>query len=835
MAIYSCIYPSGYTLNSEEQTLYGLKCYTSMSAWEAVENTNLSDILYCNILPGDVNNNWGTAGKDTNNVTFSGWICTVNSKYILISTVDNPSPLWDESKYVFSGTATSTRSFYINNSGLLDIRFVGIQIEQAQGYNANLIYLYNSANMSFIRFFSCRIRQNNAYSGIYHANSYIWLGLYSCIFEGNGIGTYGYINNGEKIYSHVVNCLFTGWTTYAVYYNSYSKNYNLNNVYFNNTNDTYRGIYENCAADKSIDCPFIVILGNSSVWNKTFKDYINGDYRLKNEFVPLFDAGTFSCQNMIDCSNTSIDYLRNTIPKRLNPCIGPFEHQTNISWLPGWRKRIRLSISSDKIDSDLTWFPVTVFLNENNIGEEFFQELTHNSLYNKIAFTTGDGISVLNAECELFDSVNKQAIYHISHKNWTLKGNQPNYIYCYYDYKKTSNGLRTGIITSYSASLVWDDNYIGVFHGCMSQQASQFRFNVLGEGDYGQDGELYIFDDKGNWWNWKYSYTTYWQEIVVDLRNPYSKNGELDWANIDYYRFDLNTSGRTVYIDNIRVFNFNGNYIHTNSCESTNSWYASNGTIARNSSNKYEGNYSIKFTSTANDGIALYNPSGNFKWGGILNSKETDNLLAVGFNNGSLNIKPGLQFDGDDYIKFSDVEVFQETGSQTLETVAKVSSAGIDTIQCMFMKGDDYGGSWGFRSYIQDPGMLLASAIVTMNPSIVQYSVTDNSPKDFNVKFHHASVFDNSAQKLKLYSDGIYINEVATGNTIRHNGSSHIGCFFTGAGDFRAGFNGIIYEVRLSKIVRSSTWVKVSSLSLLDQLLEYGNEETQNNLFVKTL
>lgn len=130
--------------------------------------------------------------------------------------------------------------------------------------------------------------------------------------------------------------------------------------------------------------------------------------------------------------------------------------------------------------------------------------------------------------------------------------------------------------------------------------------------------------------------------------------------------------------------------------------------------------------------------------------------------------------------------------------------------------------------------MLLASGIVTMNPSIVHYFVTDNSPKDFNVKFHHASVFDNSAQKLKLYSDGIYINEVATGNTIRHDGSSYIGCFFTDAG-FRCGFNGIIYEVRLSKIVRSSTWVKVSSLSLLDQLLEYGNEETQNNLFVKTL
>jgi hypothetical protein len=152
----------------------------------------------------------------------------------------------------------------------------------------------------------------------------------------------------------------------------------------------------------------------------------------------------------------------------------------------------------------------------------------------------------------------------------------------------------------------------------------------------------------------------------------------------------------------------------------------------------------------------------------------------------------------------------------------------------LFIKGSDYGGSWGFRSYIQDPGMLLASGIVTMNPSIVHYFVTDNSPKDFNVKFHHASVFDNSAQKLKLYSDGIYINEVATGNTIRHDGSSYIGCFFTDAG-FRCGFNGIIYEVRLSKIVRSSTWVKVSSLSLLDQLLEYGNEETQNNLFVKTL
>jgi hypothetical protein len=59
MSIYSCIYPSGYTLSSEENTKYGSNKFTSLAAWNtAMVDDYSSEELVCEILGGDSNNTY---------------------------------------------------------------------------------------------------------------------------------------------------------------------------------------------------------------------------------------------------------------------------------------------------------------------------------------------------------------------------------------------------------------------------------------------------------------------------------------------------------------------------------------------------------------------------------------------------------------------------------------------------------------------------------------------------------------------------------------------------------------------------------------------------------
>ena len=73
------------------------------------------------------------------------------------------------------------------------------------------------------------------------------------------------------------------------------------------------------------------------------------------------------------------------------------------AWLSGYDQRIKLTTDNTKIDTaNLTWFPVTVFL-EGDQAEEIFSELDADSDYMKVAFTKADGTTQLYAEKELFD------------------------------------------------------------------------------------------------------------------------------------------------------------------------------------------------------------------------------------------------------------------------------------------------------------------------------------------------------------------------------------------------------------------------------------------------
>ncbi|MCD6149082.1 DUF2341 domain-containing protein [bacterium] len=132
-----------------------------------------------------------------------------------------------------------------------------------------------------------------------------------------------------------------------------------------------------------------------------------------------------------------------------------------MGWLPEYSHRIRFKIDHAKIDSDLTHFPITLFLTEDN-ADAVFNELGSN--YKKIAVTSDDGTTQLYVEVEVWDSANKQAVLHISRSSWTISSSSDTYFYLYYDASVADNTTYVGDPGDSVAANVWDDNFKAVYH-----------------------------------------------------------------------------------------------------------------------------------------------------------------------------------------------------------------------------------------------------------------------------------------------------------------------------------------------------------------------------------
>lgn len=134
-----------------------------------------------------------------------------------------------------------------------------------------------------------------------------------------------------------------------------------------------------------------------------------------------------------------------------------------MGWLSGYSHRIRFKIDHTKIDSDLTHFPITLFLIESN-ANEVFTELGSN--YKKIGITQADGTTQLYVEVEKWDSSSKEAVLHISRSGWTISSSQNTVFYLYYDSSAADNTSYVGDIGDTPAQNVWDSNFKAVYHMC---------------------------------------------------------------------------------------------------------------------------------------------------------------------------------------------------------------------------------------------------------------------------------------------------------------------------------------------------------------------------------
>ncbi len=134
-----------------------------------------------------------------------------------------------------------------------------------------------------------------------------------------------------------------------------------------------------------------------------------------------------------------------------------------MAWLSGWGKRIKLTIDSSKIDSNLSHFPVAVVLSSTH-GDCVFDELGSDANRFKIAFTKADGTTQLYGDIELWDDANEKAVIHVSGSGWSISSSADTDFYMYYDSEHGDNTSYIGDTGDTAAQSVWDSNFEQVLH-----------------------------------------------------------------------------------------------------------------------------------------------------------------------------------------------------------------------------------------------------------------------------------------------------------------------------------------------------------------------------------
>ena len=170
--------------------------------------------------------------------------------------------------------------------------------------------------------------------------------------------------------------------------------------------------------------------------------------------------------------------------------------KANPGWLSGWDKRVKIIIDHNDIDSDLTDFPVLIYLSSssgrNNDDVSFvFDELQHDdNNRKKIAVTTSDGVTQCYVEIEKWDSANEEAWLWV--KVPSVSSTTDTVLYLYYDKDHADNTDYVGDIDSVPAQNVWDSHFKGVWH--LTEDASGTGTTDLYRDSTGNnnDGDDYI-------------------------------------------------------------------------------------------------------------------------------------------------------------------------------------------------------------------------------------------------------------------------------------------------------------------------------------------------------
>lgn len=155
-----------------------------------------------------------------------------------------------------------------------------------------------------------------------------------------------------------------------------------------------------------------------------------------------------------------------------------------MSDLVGWNElqKIEITIDETNIDSDLTDFPVKIFLDTSGSGDldwtPVFTQLNTFSQRKKIALTADDGVTEIYVEIEYWNDVGSTAVLWFKAPNlYNNPTGDQNKFYLYYDNTHDDNTTYIGDTGDVAAQNVWDSNYLAVWH--MAQDPSDGLNSIL--------------------------------------------------------------------------------------------------------------------------------------------------------------------------------------------------------------------------------------------------------------------------------------------------------------------------------------------------------------------
>ena len=525
-------------------------------------------------------------------------------------------------------------------------------------------------------------------------------------------------------------------------------------------------------------------------------------------------------------------------------------------------KRIKLTIDHNDIDSELTWFPVTVFFTSTQ-GEEIFTEFDADEDFDRCAFTTSDGSTQLYADCELFDASEQKAIYHVSKTGWTISDSSDTDFYFYYDNDAGHNTTYISKSGNTAAQSVWDSNFKAVYHMNDPEEPTydtEYDGSVepdsdgwtLGGTDYASsDGDILTIDTTADG-----SYTCYYYKAPdVNFDNGFYlkiRTQIHDDTNADAYQYIRINDGtqnewcalaiaKTILYDaksggfsSIKVVDttdtyhiyeiyikgstakvyMDGAYVDTITIVSdTVSDNVQFGDVSTGATSKLE--CMIDYVNYALD--IGYNPYGIVD--ATSNANHGDKKASGEPAEATGKVGKGQTYDAtDDYITVADDDSLDfGTGDFTLEAIIKTDTQN----NRIFNKGN-YGEADGmYRIYFRDSDPYIRMSVYNNSAG----TQSDDEPTDYADGYFHHIVGQRDGDYLRIFGDGAEKGtaksgaddvDVSSNNSLYLGAESSVATFTVKTLD----------EMRISSSARSAAWIAATYDSLWDTLLTYGDEET---------
>lgn len=300
--------------------------YASLSAWEAAEDTDLTDgggdwmHVYCRTN--------GATTVDTAYVLILGWV-TAAANYILIETHadDKHSGVWDETKYYLHNNDSASSIIIIQTDY---VRINGLQIKvTATGANNRFgINVQIVAAGGYIKVEKCILKgvdsSTGAVLGITCSDVDADLDVFNCIvydfINGEDTSHYGIRTTFVDVLN-IFNC-----TVYNCYYGiatTGTLDTVKNSVVFNCTDD-FLGVttVDYCASDDNEGTNAQDLNENAGgEWAAAFTNYAAGNFSVKDASSLLYNNGT-------DLSGVGVtdDIIGTARPQAITYDIGAFEY-----------------------------------------------------------------------------------------------------------------------------------------------------------------------------------------------------------------------------------------------------------------------------------------------------------------------------------------------------------------------------------------------------------------------------------------------------------------------------------------------------------------------------